>query len=101
MLQDPDGHEVRFYTVEHHTALDDHTVTTVHDPRETSEERERDYARRGDVMTTTRACGPSGSWWRVRWLTLLPDSADRPVPLGGTGVTTPITWGRLAECFRR
>lgn len=31
-LHDPDGHEVRFYTIARHT--DPATVTTVHDPRE-------------------------------------------------------------------
>ena len=42
LLHDPDGHEVRFYTMEHHT--DPHTsgVTTVNDPRETSERLERE-----------------------------------------------------------
>jgi catechol 2,3-dioxygenase-like lactoylglutathione lyase family enzyme len=39
MLHDPDGHEVRFYTTEHHTELGD-GVTTIHDPRETAEARE-------------------------------------------------------------
>ncbi len=41
LLHDPDGHEVRFYTTEHHT--DAASVTTVHDPRETSERREREH----------------------------------------------------------
>jgi catechol 2,3-dioxygenase-like lactoylglutathione lyase family enzyme len=40
-LHDPDGHEVRFYTHQHHTAHVPGEVTTVHDPRETSERRER------------------------------------------------------------
>lgn len=40
MLHDPDGHEVRFYTIEHHTP-DGDGITTVHDPRETAEARER------------------------------------------------------------
>jgi catechol 2,3-dioxygenase-like lactoylglutathione lyase family enzyme len=40
LLHDPDGHEVRFYTVEHHTEYDE-GVVTVHNPRETAEERER------------------------------------------------------------
>ncbi len=39
MLHDPDGHEVRFYTVEHHTELDTAAMATVHDPRETSDRR--------------------------------------------------------------
>jgi len=40
-LHDPDGHEVRFYTMEHHRQLDPESVTTFADPRETSEARER------------------------------------------------------------
>ena len=40
-LHDPDGHEIRFYTHQHHTEPDPQTVTTIHDPRETSERRER------------------------------------------------------------
>jgi hypothetical protein len=43
MLHDPDGHEVRFYTVEHHTELDAGGVATVHDPRETSDQRALTY----------------------------------------------------------
>jgi catechol 2,3-dioxygenase-like lactoylglutathione lyase family enzyme len=41
LLHDPDGHEVRFYTVEHHTTPPEEGVT-VHDPRETAEQRERE-----------------------------------------------------------
>lgn len=41
LLHDPDGHEVRFYTHEHHTKLSPDEVTTINDPRETSERRER------------------------------------------------------------
>ena len=40
-LHDPDGHEIRFYTHQHHTEPDPQPVTTIHDPRETSERRER------------------------------------------------------------
>jgi catechol 2,3-dioxygenase-like lactoylglutathione lyase family enzyme len=40
-LHDPDGHEVRFYTHQHHTDPVPGEVTTVHDPRESSERRER------------------------------------------------------------
>jgi catechol 2,3-dioxygenase-like lactoylglutathione lyase family enzyme len=40
-LHDPDGHEVRFYTHQHHTDPVPGEVTTVHDPRENSERRER------------------------------------------------------------
>jgi catechol 2,3-dioxygenase-like lactoylglutathione lyase family enzyme len=41
LLHDPDGHEVRFYTQEHHTEPAPDQVTTIHNPRETSERRER------------------------------------------------------------
>ena len=41
LLHDPDGHEVRFYTHEHHTEHEPGKVATIHDPRETSERRER------------------------------------------------------------
>ncbi|MET0189489.1 MAG: VOC family protein [Pseudonocardia sediminis] len=40
MLHDPDGHEVRFYTVAHHRDLDPDGVTVITDPRETSERHE-------------------------------------------------------------
>ena len=40
-LHDPDGHEVRFYTIQHHTELDPGAVTVINDPRENSERRER------------------------------------------------------------
>jgi hypothetical protein len=36
MLHDPDGHEVRFYTQQHHTEPAPGEVTTIHDPRETA-----------------------------------------------------------------
>ena len=39
-LHDPDGHEVRFYTLRHHTEVDPKAVTTIHDPRESAERRE-------------------------------------------------------------
>lgn len=42
LLHDPDGHEVRFYTVDHHTELSTDEVLTVHDPRESAERRERE-----------------------------------------------------------
>ena len=41
LLHDPDGHEVRFYTHEHHTEPESGKVATIYDPRETSERRER------------------------------------------------------------
>ena len=40
-LHDPDGHEIRFYTHQHHTEPEPQTVTTFHDPREAAERRER------------------------------------------------------------
>ena len=47
LLHDPDGHEVRFYTVEHHTPLEPGQVLRVEDPRETAERREAgSFARR-------------------------------------------------------
>lgn len=42
-LHDPDGHEVRFYTIEQHSVPRAPGVTTIDDPRETSERRERDW----------------------------------------------------------
>ena len=44
LLHDPDGHEVRFYTMVHHLQLDPEQVTTFADPRETSQAREREQA---------------------------------------------------------
>ena len=44
LLHDPDGHEVRFYTMEHHTDPQAAGVTTIHDPRETAERLEREAA---------------------------------------------------------
>ena len=41
LLHDPDGHEIRFYTHEHHTEPEPGEVITIRDPRETSERRER------------------------------------------------------------
>ena len=38
---DPDGHALRFYTMEHHTDPDTTGITTIHDPRESAERRER------------------------------------------------------------
>jgi len=43
-LHDPDGHEVRFYTIQQHTELDPDTVTVVNDPRESAEAHERSLA---------------------------------------------------------
>jgi len=38
---DPDGHALRFYTMEHHTDVRPGQTTTIHDPRETAERREQ------------------------------------------------------------
>ena len=43
---DPDGHALRFYTMEHHTRLAPGEVTTFRDPRETAERLEREAAGR-------------------------------------------------------
>jgi len=40
-LHDPDGHEVRFYTLQHHTDPDPGAVTVINDPRESAERHER------------------------------------------------------------
>jgi catechol 2,3-dioxygenase-like lactoylglutathione lyase family enzyme len=39
-LHDPDGHEVRFYTLQHHTDPIPGEVTTINDPRESALRRE-------------------------------------------------------------
>ena len=44
---DPDGHTLRFYTIEHHTDPTPGEVSTIHDPRETAERLEREEAGRG------------------------------------------------------
>jgi catechol 2,3-dioxygenase-like lactoylglutathione lyase family enzyme len=44
-LHDPDGHEVRFYTREHHTELRPDSVLRITDPRETSARHEAQTAR--------------------------------------------------------
>jgi catechol 2,3-dioxygenase-like lactoylglutathione lyase family enzyme len=44
-LHDPDGHEVRFYTHQHHTKLEPDAITVINDPRERSERHERAVAR--------------------------------------------------------
>ena len=41
LLHDPDGHEVRFYTVQHHTEVGPNETLVVDNPRETAEARER------------------------------------------------------------
>jgi len=46
LAHDPDGHEVRFYTHQRHTEQAPGTVTTITDPRERAERREREAGRR-------------------------------------------------------
>jgi catechol 2,3-dioxygenase-like lactoylglutathione lyase family enzyme len=46
-LHDPDGHEVRFYTSQHHTERAPDAVSIIHDPRETAERRQREGDFRG------------------------------------------------------
>ena len=41
MLHDPDGHEIRFYTHQHHTEPEPGKVTIIHDPREAAERHEQ------------------------------------------------------------
>ena len=43
---DPDGHALRFYTMEHHTDMAPGETTTIRDPRETAERHEREEAGR-------------------------------------------------------
>ena len=43
-LHDPDGHEVRFYTLQHHTESEPGAATVIRDPRESAERRERAMA---------------------------------------------------------
>ena len=42
---DPDGHEVRFYTIQHHIEPDPGAVTVINDPRESAERHERAMGR--------------------------------------------------------
>jgi catechol-2,3-dioxygenase len=49
MLHDPDGHEVRFYSMEAHADVDPATPLIVEDARSTAESREQEWlARQGD-----------------------------------------------------
>ena len=43
MLHDPDGHEVRFYTVQAHTALDPSAPLIIEDPIRSARARESDW----------------------------------------------------------
>jgi catechol 2,3-dioxygenase-like lactoylglutathione lyase family enzyme len=47
-LHDPDGHEVRFYTTQHHDEYSGERVVRIENPRETAEARERDAAHGGE-----------------------------------------------------
>ncbi|MEU1428436.1 VOC family protein [Nocardia sp. NPDC005746] len=48
-LRDPDGHEVRFYSMESHTELGDEPVT-IDNPRATAEAKEREIALQGNEI---------------------------------------------------
>ena len=82
---DPDGHTLRFYTMEHHTDMTPGEVTTIHDPRETAERLEREEAARGSpeaIVTPGQAAAEPLAfprWPRAR--------ADQEVPQrqGGPG----------------
>ena len=52
-LHDPDGHELRFYTHQHHTELDPDAVTSINDPRESAERREQVATRPSPRNETT------------------------------------------------
>lgn len=57
-LHDPDGHEVRFYTMEHHKSLPDKGETlTVNDPRETALQHEAQTVREEQPGSQGRAEG--------------------------------------------
>ncbi len=47
MLHDPDGHEIRFYTIAHHTEVSPGAATTIADPREAAERREQEQRAAG------------------------------------------------------
>jgi len=59
---DPDGHALRFYTMEHHTDLRPGQTTTIHDARETAERREEaERAQRATAFRPQRdGCRPAG-----------------------------------------
>ena len=72
-LHDPDGHEVRFYTIEQHTDLRTPGITTIEDPRETSERDERDWRAVGTAPGQRRSqlarCRHvvAAAAWGLRW----------------------------------
>jgi catechol 2,3-dioxygenase-like lactoylglutathione lyase family enzyme len=53
---DPDGHALRFYTMEHHTDPHPGQRTIIHDPRETAERREQ--AEQAERADDTEHAGP-------------------------------------------
>ena len=55
-LHDPDGHEIRFYTIEQHTDPRAPGIRTIDDPRESSERREREWRLAG--TSPDQAPGP-------------------------------------------
>jgi len=57
---DPDGHEVRFYTTDHHTKLGDADVLVVEDPIGT--EAQREQAHRGSTAPDPEQRESGGSW---------------------------------------
>jgi catechol 2,3-dioxygenase-like lactoylglutathione lyase family enzyme len=56
-VRDPDGHVLRFYTLEHHTDAPSGQVTTFRDPRETAERIERESAGRQPSAAEHPAAG--------------------------------------------
>jgi len=55
---DPDGHALRFYTMQHRTDPQAGQITTFHDPRETAERRER--AERAEQAERAKQAGRAG-----------------------------------------
>ena len=55
MLHDPDGHEVRFYTTEHHTETDPDDVHIVDDPIGTAERRAQELGHTAGHPGTSEA----------------------------------------------
>ena len=53
MLHDPDDHEVRFYTVQHHTKTATDHVRVVHDPVESEPQRIREAEARHNAVPST------------------------------------------------
>lgn len=53
-LHDPDGHEIRFYTIEQHTELDPAAVITVTSPQDSAGRRERTMPQPAPDQATTR-----------------------------------------------